>query len=548
MKAPNSSGWEAAAWAAVVPVLLLPIGDPDLWWHLNTGRWIAENLRVPRVELFSYTLGGVPWVDFEWLSQLLLHAVHSWGGLPGLWVFKILLFAAVCAGVCRLFTVLGVRPVHRALGLALWAAVVAYRAEARTEMFSLLGFICVLVGLRLREDSRQRVRVHAAASFLLFALWANLHLGFVYGLAVIGVEAAAEWIETRRLELCAVLGAALAGTLVNPYGWGLYAVAFSHAGDAALLERFIPEWGPLDWSVLTQAPLFFLTLAGGAVAVIAWRRGRRPRAASFVLLLLFGAAALRHARAGAFFAALLIPYLLTTADTLGWLKARRQGERAVVAALVLVAFFGMLCAWKMDFPYKPAYARNFPRGAAEYMDRNLGLETRRVFHSRTWGGYLAHRLGPELRVFQDGRYLFHGMMPEQASAASSPAAWGRYLDRHEIDTALLERTGAMSPAGRPLMAEGGAGIPRPAFTAFMPMERWALVYWDRQSLLFVRRGSIPPGELARREFRILLPGDLAWIDDRLKWGEIREEDVNAELERHIRLLAEVGESVDRDRS
>src|SRR6266481_7098925 len=57
--------------------------DPDVWWHLKTGQYIAEHHSVPHRDPFSYTRAGQPWVAHEWLTDLLLYQIHritGWGG------------------------------------------------------------------------------------------------------------------------------------------------------------------------------------------------------------------------------------------------------------------------------------------------------------------------------------------------------------------------------------------------------------------------------------------------------------------------------------
>ena len=68
--------------------------DPDLWWHLKTGEYIAQHHSVPHTDPFSYTRAGEPWVAHEWLAELLLYQIQRTTGFAGL----ILIFAAVlCA-------------------------------------------------------------------------------------------------------------------------------------------------------------------------------------------------------------------------------------------------------------------------------------------------------------------------------------------------------------------------------------------------------------------------------------------------------------------
>jgi hypothetical protein len=61
--------------ALAVYALLLLLGnrllnDPDTYWHLTVGNWIAEHRMVPAADPFSFTKPGEHWISFEWLSQL----------------------------------------------------------------------------------------------------------------------------------------------------------------------------------------------------------------------------------------------------------------------------------------------------------------------------------------------------------------------------------------------------------------------------------------------------------------------------------------------
>src|SRR5471030_779743 len=63
------------------------LADPDTHWHIAVGDWIAANRAMPRVDTFSFTFTGQPWIAKEWLSQLLLSGAYyagGWGGVTAL--------------------------------------------------------------------------------------------------------------------------------------------------------------------------------------------------------------------------------------------------------------------------------------------------------------------------------------------------------------------------------------------------------------------------------------------------------------------------------
>ena len=75
--------------------------DSDFYWHLPTGRLIAEGM-FPRTDPYSFTWGGMPWTLHEWLGELFLFqlvdklgymgAVYVYGLIPPITV-AILVFA-----------------------------------------------------------------------------------------------------------------------------------------------------------------------------------------------------------------------------------------------------------------------------------------------------------------------------------------------------------------------------------------------------------------------------------------------------------------------
>src|SRR5436189_3845290 len=63
-------------------VLFLSAGSPRLFhdsdtgWHVRNGEVILNSASVPQADTFSYTRNGQPWFAWEWLSDVVLGAVH----------------------------------------------------------------------------------------------------------------------------------------------------------------------------------------------------------------------------------------------------------------------------------------------------------------------------------------------------------------------------------------------------------------------------------------------------------------------------------------
>jgi len=522
----------------------MPIGDPDLWWHLGTARWMLTSGAWPVSETLSFTRAGAAWTDFEWLSQLVLYAVHAAGGLTGLWAFKAAALALVAAAVSRLLSFSDAPPPARAMGLALWAAAMLPRSDIRTELFSLIAFSWLLVFLETRRRDRRAAGIKtlplAAASLAAFALWANLHAGFIYGLGVLLLYAMEELADKRPPALAAAAAAGAAGTLLNPYGFRLHAVLWQHVRDAPEIGGLIAEWSPLSLARAVHWPAWVLLAVAAAAFLTAWGRGRPVRGAHAVGIALFGMAMLRHARVLPFFAAMAVPYLFLlgargSRDRATAPRAPISGAAVFCAALLMTCgAFSTWAGWGSGLLRKTHHQDFLPVRAAAFIGGDTELAALRLYNPWGWGGYLGWK---GLRIFQDGRYLFHDLLAEAGDAVASPREWQAFLAKRGVQAALMENLPLKLPMTRSYPDGGTREFQRPHYLSYMPREHWALIYWDEKSLLFLRRDAVGAERLKGLEFRIARPGDDEALGDVLSRGEVDEALLRSERLRHARLLS-----------
>lgn len=489
----------AWAYALALVVLGLPVFSPDVWWHLSAGRWIWANAAVPSTDPFSFTRAGAPWIDFEWGFQLLLYPFGLLGDF-GLWAGKTLLLALAFWPIGGLLRDRRAKPLERALGAALWAAAILPGADLRPDLIS-----AALFGWQIRRLAAGR------ASFLLgfftFAPWANLHGGFAFGLLLYPAWALVSG-KRRPAGLAAEACGATLGSLLNPFGLGLYAVFLAHAADP--VRAAVAEWGPLSPRVPFQWPLI-ASLAAGAWA--AWRARKSDpvlSAATFAL----GAAALFSARLNVYWPAAAVPLMVSFVPPAPAL--------AVVSALFAVSL--RVVQW--GAPYQDVYVA---RRAADFVvSERAVFSSLRLFNTYEWGGYLGWRLGPEGKVYGDGRYLFHGQLAELQEALSGPPELSAFIERNRLD-ALLIRNYPQRLNGMRAYPDGSRReLSRPWYVSYLPRERWALVWWDAKALVFVDRAKVPAAWLSAHEYRWLRPGDDEALADGLSRGEIPKEAVEAE--------------------
>jgi hypothetical protein len=91
-----ASKFPFAAWLFLAPGLLLlalsarEIGESDTWWHLKTGELIVTQQHLPQTDPFSEANAEKPWVNFEWLSQVVFYLAYPLAGPAGLVVGSML--------------------------------------------------------------------------------------------------------------------------------------------------------------------------------------------------------------------------------------------------------------------------------------------------------------------------------------------------------------------------------------------------------------------------------------------------------------------------
>src|SRR5260221_9495574 len=59
------------------------LNDSDTYWHIAVGKWILDHNSFPRVDMYSFTKAGEPWISTSWLAQVLYAGTYEIGGLAG---------------------------------------------------------------------------------------------------------------------------------------------------------------------------------------------------------------------------------------------------------------------------------------------------------------------------------------------------------------------------------------------------------------------------------------------------------------------------------
>jgi hypothetical protein len=500
------------------------LDDYDTWWHLASGRWIFDHQTIPTTDTLSFTVPNHPWINLQWLYDLVLYFLYSIGGAD------LLVITAAAAFTTALWLMmknlrLWVDEVSASV-LCLWVILIAEeRFLIRPEMVSFVLLQALLWILMTARDNAGR-RLWMLIPFML--LWVNSHSLFVIGLmciffSVAGVLTARiplmprGWREGSSLgptadrRLLVFAAAAAAVTLVNPYfldgllfpfklmsRFDVANEAFQAIGE---FRRPFSSFFP-TFSISAYQVFFFFSIAVVCIAAAIGLGGSRKegspkpeRNPGFNLAwpLIFGGLAYLSflaRRNTALFAMGAAPIvgaclaLIRNKMPGPWRDAARRMGRVIKPVLVtgclaLIVAVATNTYYRRDGTVREfglgTFGTNFPVRAAAF-SREVGLPPR-LYNDMTAGGYLAWDAAVEGGVFIDGRLEVYDteFFSAYMAAFSDPRVWQQQMEEYGIHTILLfHRWGNRHPMIRALVA-----IPE-----------WTLVYHDEVAIIFVRsRGN-----------------------------------------------------------
>jgi hypothetical protein len=368
--------------------------DPDFGWHLKTGELILKK-GVPKVDWYTFSMPDFPWIDHEWLSDVLIYKIYSLFGFKFLLIFflSISIFAflllikiedfwyflfLIALGFFSCFPYLGIRP------------------QVITWLF-LTIFLKILNFVLTKKDWRL-----IFLFLFLFLFWVNLHGGFFLGIFIFFLVLFLEILEKNWKNLSLVFSSLFLsfwGTLLNPYGIRIYEEVFRTIGDRNLLFSIV-EWLPLFTSEVSVFPLLYLAFF--LALLIFFLKEIEFKNLFFVLVFLFFA--FLHQRHFPIFIIVSLPLFV---KLLIKLKERitpfgyqilLSGKRKYVLILgaIVLTIYGL-------YPFLTPENKGltYPSEKAISFLKELPL-SENLFADYAFGGYLIWKI-PERKVFIDGR-------------------------------------------------------------------------------------------------------------------------------------------------
>ncbi|HEX2987020.1 MAG TPA: hypothetical protein VHS06_02490 [Chloroflexota bacterium] len=455
--------------------------DIDFWWHLKTGELIATTGAIPAADPFSYTVPGQPWVAHEWLWELAIYQIYTWGGYA---------LAAILSAVAVTLTYLILYRLLRRLGsnefvaaaLVLWAAMLAFPG----------------VGVRPRELTQLLLAFFLSRLFLyreghvrslwslppLMVLWVNVHGQFILGLGLLGLFAIEEvanrlFAGGRSPRHMLVVCLATLAACVNPSGLAMlrYPIDYYLRGENPSFAM-VTEFQSPDF----HQPLYLAFAVSLLLLAVLPRSLNRRTVLEALLVAVFTLQALVSVRQIAAYTMVVAP-LIALRLTDRFKIVRELPPSSVPRPLLALNWLIMLAVVAMGTAYasQPTMSErlqlgrepligSLPIAGARFIE-DKGLPDP-VFHEQTWGGYLIYQWYPQRRVFMDGRVDMYGaaVSREYMSVVSVRPDWNAILDKYGVRTILIQKD---SPLSTLLLTDG----------------EWERVFEGNVEAVFVREGD-----------------------------------------------------------
>lgn len=471
--------------ALFIPEKLLV--DCDTGYQIRIGEYIIETFSILRHDVFAATLIPIEYIDFEWLSQVIMALVHRFEGLTGVVIFFSFLISFI---FYLLFKV--IRTQKGNIFIAILIILLAISASsvhflARPHVFSMLLF---LMWYYILDCYQYRDNNYLYLLPVLMFVWINFHGGFILGFVLTGAYFVGNMLNalfseksTRGLHgkktktMALIILITFIASLLNPYGLNGLLHPMTSLVDGFMVHH-ISEFASPNFHNVAMIPFAVFLLV--TLAVLGFSRGQL-NAIEFFLTAIFTYFALYSLRNIPFFAIVMAPILVRHIENIISVSEGKPAEILKITdryisswnaysrgylwlILPVIAVLGLALNGNIKYYFdektKPVAAVQFLQ--IEPLQGNM-------FNDYEFGDYVIYRAYPRYKVFIDGRADMYGeRFKEYFKVYMIKPGWEKILEKNNINFIFFRSDALLSKF-------------------LLNDERWHLIYADRVANIFVKK-------------------------------------------------------------
>ena len=458
------------------------LGDGSTGWHIAVGNYIIDKHVIPHTDMLSYTFFGKPWLDFEWLADVVMAFLVKLGGLNLLNVVAASFIALLLILLYHRCRKTGCHFVFAIVLTLLGGVASSLHWLARPHLFTFLGVY--LFSTKLEDFSKGTISGAKLLFYLTLTMlfWVNCHGGFLAGFGLLAIYLICYFLQSLIVGptdqkkiyqngvkwLSLSLLTTFAASLCNPYFLELYGWLFKHLQQKTILDLTNEYASPVfhgDIACISLALLFALYVIGVVVTKNPVSLSQLMSSLAFAYMSL---SAMRHFP---LFAIVVVPQIAQLfsktifapdrdkPNAFQLLSDRAQGmvrsfdkwnveftenERLCcmhILPVLVFAYYGLaslnggnllgqsVIHTTFDEAHKPTVTLKEIETAKLDPKQGLGYDN--------WGGYLSYRLG--IPVFIDDRVPLYGekFFLEYASVFDVGPEWKNVVKKYGITWILM---------------------------------------------------------------------------------------------------------------
>jgi len=466
------------------------IWEQDIFWMLRDGQYIADNLKIPKTEMWSYTANGSFVQNYYPLSSLIVHLIEALSGLAGLVYLRVFCVGLVLVLTNLIFTQFAnLAFLYRSIFLIIFGVALSPTIQLRGDFFNIILFLAFL-----NIWQRPSFKIIGLTIFLILSSALHLALfpfsAFLTSLVILSDGQNLRG-KLKYLLTCVIVSLFCINwsQLLENINLPLSKISPIPNPDfrAFTLNQFFPSFEGIGWPILTTLCILgFIYSFQKSWISKNWIK--------LIGLLILAVMSYRVARTQYYFLLFLLPDLvdgLQKSSEFRFLKTSSLVSLnfAVFFALAPYDYFSGRLLWgtRVDERYYPVKSAEFVRETQP---------VKNIFHTPTFGAYFVYALPNYPVMFDTRQFPFKVIDQELFEAQHDPARLDSYFTKWNINTVIM-------PNIRMALHSDGSVWDR--MEELYPSTKWALVYFDDHEFVALRR--IPEHEplIKAREYKMLKP-------------------------------------------
>jgi len=533
-----------------LPVIFLTIENPDIGWHLSTARWMVENFKVPHSDMLSWTKFSKPWVNSEWGSEILFYLFYRMDGYRGLYILRLINIFLISFSISYMLKSLSIPSFNLIWFLPAFFLSVLNLMDLRPDNYTVILFIIVFVFLIKRVNSNVVLKSDLLKLSLIFILWANIHPGYNYAIMLMGIffigsllNENLEYIYAREKNIkfekskkyLIFISVSLASTFINPYGYKIYSVFLEHFANLSKYQNYIIEWREIDIDRLNILFFYIYIIFAIISYLIKFIKDRQVDFIDVFLIVFFITNSVLHIRLD-IYGGIISSYVLLKlfSSQLEKLKYKILFTLLFLIPVYYISF-NILSIEFFNIINRRYYITSGTVLSTNFVKKNINyFKNLKMYNGWNIGGFLSWELYGYKKTFMDGRYIFTDMLEEHLKANSTKGEWEKFADKYDIDMAVFSLSNDVKQEFYVRkINKKDYRFSRPYYYGNINFAKWALVYFDKRTMIVVRRDRIGIDFLKDNEYVFLKPYDFdrLYIDTMIDKKYVKQ--IKKEIVRYV---------------